>query len=312
MTVKSPPTPWDEIRKRAKIQINGESIAYTLCQFDARSQAQRSANAQNQSLDGNLIVYLPGHGQTAAAAKNLIAQILALSSAKVLWSIDFDPPQAGDPLKAQALIQVIHQKASQAFFKTADAPLTKVSLFGWSHGAAEAVRTVAQEPDLFEHVVCFCPAGMINRTAINLLVRFLWEALLIGSDAVSKWDRTIFRVLAAGLDIGWGMLRDLYHTRSLIRVINDIRWASRKAPHPNYAYDGKIIILFGRKDTVIRWQDVFPQCGRPNDIKMMLEQFKRQNFPHAASLQVEVLEGNHMAPEILAPLYVQTAFDLLD
>jgi pimeloyl-ACP methyl ester carboxylesterase len=35
----------------------------------------------------------------------------------------------------------------------------RVTLFGWSHGGAEALRTAEAAPDLIPHVVGLCPAG---------------------------------------------------------------------------------------------------------------------------------------------------------
>jgi len=97
----------DGKRERDEVKVRGETIGYTLYEADARTESQRIANARDKTLDGNLNVYVPGHGQRATAAKNLTATIVALSSSKVLWAIDIDPPRGGDAARAEALIKII-------------------------------------------------------------------------------------------------------------------------------------------------------------------------------------------------------------
>ena len=86
---------FDGKRERGEVEVDGETMCYTLYEVDARTESQRTANARHKTLDGNLNVYVPGHGQRATAAKNLTATIVALSSSKVLWAIDIDPPRGG-------------------------------------------------------------------------------------------------------------------------------------------------------------------------------------------------------------------------
>ena len=307
----------DGKRERGVVEVDGETIGYTLYEVDARTESQRIANARDRTLDGNLNVCVPGHGQTAATAKNLIARIVALSSSKVLWAIDVDPPRGGDPARAEALIKIIRRKASEGPFggedqESAESPSFRVTIFGWSHGGAETLRAAEKAPDLFQQVVCLCPAGLVERSPSELAWSFLLESLRISWAALRRLDWTIARVLAIGYDFLAGVFRDLLRSKSWRRVINDIRWASGKVTGKDYEYDGTVVILFGEKDGVIRWRDVFPACQHPGNIGQFLEEYKKRNFPMARGLQVRVLAGSHIAPETHAPLYVKTAFDLLD
>lgn len=303
--------------EQGEVEVGGETIGYTLYEVDARTESQRIANARDKALDGNLNVYVPGHGQRAAAAKNLIATIVALSSSKVLWAIDVDPPRGGDPARAEALIKIIRRKASEELFggepqQSAEHPSFRVTIFGWSHGGAETLRAVEKAPDLFQQVVGLCPAGLVERSSSELLWSFILECWRIFWDAWPRFDRSIARALAIGYDMLAGLFCDLVRSKSLQRVINDVRWISEKVTGQDYEYDGMVVILFGEKDGVIRWRDVFPACQHPGNVGPFLEEYKKRDFPMARGLQVRVLEGSHIAPETHAPLYIETAFDLLD
>ncbi|MBC8264346.1 MAG: hypothetical protein H8E47_09515 [Anaerolineales bacterium] len=303
--------------ERGEVGIAGETVGYTLYEVDARPESQRIANAKDNTLDGNLNVYIPGHGQTVTAAKNLIARIIALSSSKVLWAIDIDPPRDGDPARAEALIKIIRKKANEALFgverqEAAEPPSFRVTVFGWSHGGAEAMRAAAKAPALFQQVVGLCPAGLAKRSPSEIAWSFVLECWRIFWDAWPRFDRTIVRVLAMGYDVLAGVFRGLLRSKSWRRVINDIRWASGKVTGQYYEYDGMVVILFAENDGVIRWRDAFPACQHPGDIGPFLEEYQKRDFPMVRGLQVRVLEGSHVAPETRAPLYVRTAFDLLD
>ena len=307
----------DGKRERGEVEVDGERTGYTLYEVDARPESQRIANARDRALDGNLNVYVPGHGQRVAAARNLIATIMTLSSSKVLWAIDVDPPRGGDAARAEALVKIIRRKASEELFggegqEAAEPPSFRVTIFGWSHGGAEAMRAAEKAPDLFQQVVGLCPAGLVERSPSELLWSFVLECWRISWDALLKPDRSIARALAIGYDMLAGLFSDFLRSKSLRRVINDVRWISEKVTGQDYSYDGKVVILFGEKDAIIRWRDVFPACQHPGDIEAFLEEYKKRYFPMARGLQVRILEGSHVAPETHAPLYVKTAFDLLD
>ncbi len=297
-------------QQRSAVKVSEEAIGYTLHAVDARTESQRTANDRKRSLDGNLNVYVPGHGQTAAAAKNLMAEIAALSSSKVLWAIDVDPPTGGDPARAAALSEIIRKRASQELFGGEGASV-QATLFGWSHGGAEALRAAEKAPDLFPQVVGLCPAGLVERSPSELAWSFALECWRIFWDALPRLDRDIAKSLAIGYNVMAGLFCDLLRSRSLPRVLNDVRWACEKVTGPDYEYDGQVVILFGEKDGVIRWRDVFPACRHPGDVGPLVEEYRKRDFPLARGLQVRVLKGSHIAPETRAPLYVKTAFNLL-
>jgi len=302
-------------RVRGQVEVGGEIIGYELYEIDSRTAGKQTEDGPRKVLDGNLNVYIPGHGQTVAAARNLMATIVALSSSKMLWSIDIDPPKAGDPARAEALLKIIRKRVIEELFvghqKSVIPSPFRVTIFGWSHGAAEALRAAEKEPRLFSQVVGICPAGLIERSLSELTTSFLFESLLVFLNALSRFDRTVARVLAIGYDILAGIVRDLLRSKSLQRVLDDIRWACRKVTGKDFEYDGTVVILFAEQDSVMRWRDVFPRCQHPGKIDRFSEEYRRNNFPVVHRLEIRVLEGNHMTPEINASLYIRTAFDLL-
>jgi pimeloyl-ACP methyl ester carboxylesterase len=302
--------------ERAHVEVAGERIGYYLYEIDARTTEQRERNARQRSLDGNLIVYIPGHVQRATTAKRLQAALIAQSASKMIWSVDIDPPKNGDPAKAEALIQIIKERTGQAFLRMdtqeqeAEIPF-RITLIGWSHGGAEALRAANMAPTLFQHVAALCPAGLVERSLRDLVVSFSRESIRIGWNIV----RTSFSDSRAGLifvmDLFRGLLTDLFRTRSPRRLIHDARWAGKKLVGEDYAYDGTVVVLFGESDSVIRWKDVFPGCQHPHDIDPVLEEYRKRDFPRVRSVKVQVLEGDHMAPERSAPVYIGTMFKLL-
>jgi hypothetical protein len=62
----------------------------------------------------------------------------------------------------------------------------------------------------------------------------------------------------------------------------------------------------------VRWHDVFPESERPQDLSGSLEEYRKQNFPQARRVEVQVLEGAHVAPEVDALTFLQTGLTLLD
>ena len=130
--------------------------------------------------------------------------------------------------------------------------------------------------------------------------------------AIARRDWAALRDgLRVGFDILRGMALDGIRSRSLRSVLADIRWASRKVPGPEFDYGGDAALLFGRDDTVIRWQAVFPGCATPEAIPARLDAYRCADFPKAARLRVAVLEGDHLSPEHAAMEYAQAVFAVL-
>lgn len=100
--------------KRGVVEVNGERVGFTLCEIDGRAKEQRLANVATGTLDGNLSIYIPGHCQSARGASNLMGEIVAHSSSKVLWSIDIDPPTGGDLARAQAPAKIVSKRTRRS------------------------------------------------------------------------------------------------------------------------------------------------------------------------------------------------------
>jgi hypothetical protein len=94
-------------------------------------------------------------------------------------------------------------------------------------------------------------------------------------------------------------------------LTEDIGWASRKVPGKRFGYRGEVVLLFGTQDTVVRWHDVLPECDRPQDIPTYLTKYQEKNFPLAKRIEVQVVPGDHAAPEVDAASFLQTGLGLL-
>ncbi len=261
---------------------------------------------------------IPGHGQTTASPVKLTAAAAALSSAGIAWCIDILPPSGGDPVKARALSAIVRDRMAALFLASGEpqsAPLqpARATLIGWSHGGGEALRSAESDPILFPRVAGLCPAGLIERRPSELLFCFLLEVAHIVWTALIRRDwANLGDGLRVGFDILRGMVLDLILSRSLKRVLDDIRWASRKVPGRGFDYPGDVALVFGRDDTVIRWQAIFPGCSCPEEIPAQLEDCRRDNFPEAAQLPVAVLAGDHLSPEHAATEFARSAFAMLE
>jgi hypothetical protein len=296
----------------AEIEIDGERLGYALLECDVRSDEQRQRDAARGALAGDVIVIIPGHGQTADSALNLIRLSAQRSKSHVAWCVDIDPPVGGDPVKARAMPLIVqrHLPALLAVEGPAAGAAQQVTLFGWSHGGAEALRTAEAAPQLIPHVVGLCPAGLIQRSVLELLVRFLVECIHLVLVALKRADPAYLRtVLGIGANIVQGVYGDVRRTHSVARAWHDICWTARKVPGPHYSYTGTVGILFGVQDRVIRWRDVFRGCREASDIGRWTPQLQAPDFPCVTELQVEALAGNHLSPET-DPVFGLTALRL--
>jgi len=306
--------------RRAEIEIDGERLGYALVECDVRSDEQRQRDATRGALAGDLIIIIPGHGQTADSALRLIHTSAQHSKSQVAWCVDIDPPVGGDPVKARAMPLIVQRHLPALLAAGAPAPgapapeapaaeapgaetpaagaAQQVTLFGWSHGGAEALRTAEAAPQLIPHVVGLCPAGLIQRSVFELLFSFLVESIHLVLVALKRGDPAYLRsVLSMGANIVQGVYGDVRRTHSLSRAWRDICWTARKASGPHTSYTGTVGILFGAQDRVIRWRDVFPGCRDTGEIGQWLPQLQAADFPCVTELQVEALPGNHLSPE---------------
>ena len=316
-----------ESRWRREIEVAGERLSYEVYECDARSDAERAEDARQGTLQGDLIVVIPGHWQTADSAKLLIGTSAAEGRSRVAWCVDIDPASGGDPVKAQALPLILAQDAGHLVGgrnvgqdsilsygrdrqNAPGAAVPNVSLFGWSHGGAEALRTADLSPGLFRQVALICAAGLVDRTLWEMIPSFVIECLAIAGYAVLRGnDSYRRRVVAIVLNIAGGIYRDLIRARSPRRVAVDVWWATRNVPGPAFRYDGDVAIIFGADDRVIRWRDVCPECTSPQEVAGAVEQLRQRDFPCVHSLQVQVLAGNHLSPDTDAA-FARTALEL--
>jgi pimeloyl-ACP methyl ester carboxylesterase len=298
---------------RSSVDIDGESVGYSCLEIDARSDARRLKNKSQNKLDGNLAVYLPGHVQPVDAARQLHAAIVQASRAGVLWSIDIDPPKGGDPIKAAALIEILHQQVLGTLFENPDIARKefKVTIIGWSHGGAEALRAAELAPEIIDCVIGLCSAGLDSHTTFRLIRRLPREITRVTRDAYRKRSERLRSSLRLGIQLTQGFATDLAHTRSPIRLVNDLRWVGKKVVGPQYGYPGSVVIVMGDHDAFFHWRRLFPLCDRIEDLPDHLDHFARQEFPNVRGFDLQVLPGNHLAPELHAPEYLQTASESL-
>ncbi|OGO41062.1 MAG: hypothetical protein A2W36_02895 [Chloroflexi bacterium RBG_16_58_14] len=312
----SPSGELQEKQLHGYIDLQGQRIGYVLYSVDARPEKQRQQNNIHRRLDGNLNVFLPGHGQLAGTARDLILTIAENSASHIVWSIDIHPPKGGDPVKGEALLALLRERiANELFPATAseaeDDAHVPIALIGWSHGGGEALWTAGLAGDSVEDLILFCPGGMVERRCSELGWSFALESLRILFYTLFRTPRKLALVMILMVEIAAGILSDLFYTRSLRRLLEDICWICVKAPGQRFGFSGRVVILFGARDSVIRWRDVFPGCAQPDDIQGVLDDYRMNNFPAASRLVVEVMEGNHASPETDPQIYYQHALAAL-
>lgn len=293
------------------VVVDGEPVRYELHMVDSRPARQRGQDAQRGKPDGNVLVVVPGHGQSAHGPKKLVAAAAQLSRSKIVWCIDPVPARGGDRVEAQAIAGVVRDMISSTF-PAGDEP-TRATLIGWSHGGGEALLAAECDPVLFPQFLGLCPTGLVDRRRRELLHSFFLEAVRILWASARRRDWTCLQdALRLGLNAAAGVVRDLWRGRSLRRLLEDIGWAARKVSPGPISYPGEVVLLFGAQDTVVRWQDAFPDCEQPQDIPTALTAFQEQNFPQARRVEVQVLAGSHIAPEADAAAFLRTGLGLLE
>jgi hypothetical protein len=286
-------------REQATVQVAGEKVHYEVYAVDARTSKQQARDAQRGYPEGQVLVVIPGHGQTVMGPRRLVVEAARLSRSHIAWCIDPTPASGGDLTEAQAIVQIVAQRLAAQFPAGGRAEAVQATILGWSHGGAEALRAACENPTLFPHYLGLCPAGLVERTFLGLVWSFCLEAVRILAADLRRlrWDR-LAETLRVGLDCARGLLLDLARSRSPRRLVDDVLWACMKIPGPAFDYPGHVVLLFGDRDTVIRWQDPFPGCSRPEQLADCLPAFRRQNFSRARQVDVRLVEGNHMGPEL--------------
>jgi pimeloyl-ACP methyl ester carboxylesterase len=254
------------------------------------------------------MVLVPGHGQTVEGARQLVATLARLGRTGIAWGVDPTPAAGGDLVEAQAIAAIVRRRLATEFPGAAP----RATIVGWSHGGGEALRAARADAALFGRYLGLCPAGMVTRRPLEMVGSFVLEAARIMAGYVrrGRWSY-LGETLRVGLDLGQGLILDLVRGRSLRRLVEDVGWACRRVPGPDFDYPGEVILVFGKQDTVIRWRDVFPGCNDVAQLAEHLPTYREENLPRARRVEVLVLEGNHMSPETEAEDFVGPALALL-
>lgn len=302
-------------RHRSRITIGSENLDYTILEVDARNEAQRGDNFNLKNLNGDLIVYIPGHVQRVEDASNFLEYAARRSPAGLVWSIDVPPPIGGDPVKAAAIVKIVSKRLEEALSLPEDDLFTSiapvgVTLFGYSHGGGIVLRAAEMAPRLFKNVAALCPVGLLGRTHREFVVSSSKEGRRVLLDTLGNFAEVMPIIkLAAGGSLG--LVDDFLRTKSLKRLVDDAFWVTQKIPGGNYGFTGNVILLFARNDALIRWQSMFPQCDDPGEIEQYVWDYQQSDFPRVRKLMVRVLKGNHLGPLLDVNLYIDTAFNLL-
>jgi len=297
--------------------VGGERVRYDLRTIDARTAAQRAEDERRGRPAGPVIVVVPGHGQTVNGPRKLLAAAALLSRSKIAWCINATPSWGGDYTEGKAITVIIRERLGALFPRIFDTTgmetAAEAILMGWSHGGSEALRAAAEDPDLFPYFVGLCPTGFVERRPLELLGSFCLEAARITGRSIlhRRWGY-LRDTLRLGLDLQIGLAQDLWHGRSVIKLIKDVAWASRKVPGPTFPYTGQALVVWGKQDTVVRWRDVFPKCADPDGIAGSQARFQQENLPYARRVEAAIIDGDHVGPEADAPAFVRLGLGWLD
>lgn len=292
-------------------KVSGESVRFEIYMLDARSALQQEQDSQRGKPAGNIMVLVPGHGQSVHGPKKLLTTAAQLSRSRMAWCIDPVPASGGDKVEGQAIAQVTREQISESFPAMAS-PVT-ATIIGWSHGAAEALHAAQSAPDLFPQYLGLCPTGLAERSSQELVRSFSLESarILWSSARQRDWIR-LKDTLRLGADAGIGLARDLGRSRSAARLIEDIGWAGKRVTGTDCSYPGDVVLLFGEQDTAVRWQDAFPERSSLERTASSLAERGQDAFPEAGRVEVRVIQGSHVAPEADASAFLRAGLGLLD
>ena len=173
------------------------------------------------------------------------------------------------------------------------------------------MRAAELAPEMIDCVIGLCSAGLDAHTTLRLIRRLPREIMRVTRDAYRKRSESLRSSLRFGIQLTQGFATDLAHTRSPFRLVNDLRWAGKKVVGPQYGYPGRVVILMGDNDAFFHWRSLFPECGCVEDLPDHLEQYTKQEFPNVRDFDMQVLPGNHLAPELHASEFLHAIIESL-
>jgi len=287
---------------RDSVYIGNRKIGYNLHEYDpVDRQPSAPANGRN-----TINVFLPGHGLRAATAQRLLSSLAKQDHYQPTWSIDIDPSPGGSTIKAQALVKILERLISARYPSELRNAL-QVKLFGWSQGGSEAMLAAALAPERITGIACLCSTGLVDRSVGHLTTHIALECARILTDSAVRRNGTLSLAFQLGLDVILGVANDVVSTRSAASAWKDVRDAAGRVCGADFDFSGDVVLIFAENDTAIRWRDAFPECKHPKDVQQMLPEYQQTHFPQVRSLQVDILPGNHLAPEADAEMYIQAA-----
>ncbi len=299
-------------RVRGSVAAGGDAVRYEMRIVDARSGSQRARDVERGRPAGNVVFLVPGHGQSVDGPRNLLAAAAQLSRSGLACCVDPVPTSGGDRTEAEAIV-AIARSVIDDLFPAPRGPLPiQATVVGWSHGGGEALQAANRDPVLFPQYLGICPTGLVERRAGELVCSFFLEALRILSRAFARREwRCLGITLRLGANALAGLVKDLVRSRSLKRLTADVRWACRRVPGPAFGYTGEVVLLCAARDSVVRWRDAFPECDASQAVEPWLPAFTGENFPLASRVEVRVLPGDHVSPEVDAGSFLRTGLGLL-
>ena len=287
---------------RDVVCIENRKIGYNLYEYHPVDR-QSSTLATGANI---INVFLPGHGLRAGTAQQLLSSLAKQNHDQLNWSIDIDPSPGGSTIKAQALVKILERLISARYPSELRNAL-QVKLFGWSQGGSEAMLAAALAPERITGIACLCSTGLVDRSVGHLTTHIALECARILTDSAVQRNGTLSLAFQLGLDVMLGVANDVVSTRSAVSAWEDVRDAAGQVCGANYDFSGDVVLVFAENDTAIRWRDAFPGCKHPKDVQHLLPEYQQTYFPQVRSLQVDILPGNHLAPEADAEMYIQAA-----
>lgn len=236
-----------------------------------------------------MLIFFPGQGQMVQDDNPLTRELADLVQFDQVWGLDLNPLEAGDVLKARAIRPIVENCLGTG-------ELFRLTLIGWSHGAAEALLAAEQEPAIVDKVIAICPSGFLDISLHRIISGFALECVFIFFRALPTGK--LQHVLKLGLSISLGMVKDLIKSSSLKTFLQDIRWAGRRVVGEDYTFSGKVTIILGRRDSLMQPKRILPDYANEETGQYVNPVFKQKYFPRAQELRVFVTDNDHAGPVI--------------